>query len=245
MLAEGLESIWFFSRPLEWGTLIEWLGAEGSGAATLALVLAANVVREEGAFIVIDSRGEFYPPAAANLGIPLERSVIVRPGNNADALWALEQSLRSGAAAVVLAWMGSVPDAALRRLQLAAETGGSLGFLLRPISCRAEPSWAQLRLLVGRGGDKETRRQGEGEKGANCLSPPLLVSLSPPLPLSLSPCLPLSPSSSSRRLRVEVLHCRGGTGGEIVELELSDETGHVHLAPRLGHSTLSTGAAGA
>ena len=109
---------------------------------------AGSVLRQEGAFVVVDSRREFYPPAAAALGVPLERTVIVQPRNHADALWALEQSLRSGAAAVVLGWIGALPNAAFRRLQLAAETGGSLGFLLRPIGCRAQPSWAEMRLLV-------------------------------------------------------------------------------------------------
>src|SRR5262245_29946220 len=62
------------------GTLIEWLSdTPGSGAATLALCIAARLLRDEGAFVVIDKAGEFYPPAAADLGIPLDRTAIVRP----------------------------------------------------------------------------------------------------------------------------------------------------------------------
>jgi hypothetical protein len=219
VLATEAASSWFFSRPLEWGTLIEWLGAgDGGGAATLALTVAASVLRTEGALVVIDSRREFYPPAAAALGVPLERCVIVRPGSSGDALWALEQSLRSGAAAVVLAWVGALRDAAFRRLQLAAETGGSLGFLLRPTGCRAEPSWAQMRLLVDAGGKVERASGSDGQDW--------------------------HPDPRGNCWQVEVLHCRGGVGGEVVEVELSDEAGHVHLAARLGHSALPADEAG-
>lgn len=132
------------------GTLIEWLSeAEGSGAATLALAVAAELLQHQGgALVVIDTRGELYPPAVASLGVPLERTVVIRPQSATDALWALEQSLRSGAAAVALAWIETASDSAFRKLQLAAETGGNFGFLLRPAVCRCEPSWAQARLWV-------------------------------------------------------------------------------------------------
>jgi len=39
--------------------------------------------------------------------------------------------------------------------------------------------------------------------------------------------------SSGRRLRVELLHCRGGTGGGALPLEISDETGAVLMVPPL------------
>jgi hypothetical protein len=40
-------------------------------------------------------------------------------------------------------------------------------------------------------------------------------------------------ASSGRRLRVELLHCRGGTGGGALQLEISDETGAVLMVPPL------------
>ena len=39
--------------------------------------------------------------------------------------------------------------------------------------------------------------------------------------------------SLERRLRVELLHCRGGAAGEILELELGHETSHVCLVSEL------------
>jgi hypothetical protein len=94
---------------------------------------------------------------------------------------------------------------------LAAETGGSLGFLLRPASCRAAPSWAEVRLLV---------------------SPVTAPRLS-----RKPSCFPYASASDIvRRLRLEVLHGRGGVDGQVIELELSDEADSVRLAARLADS---------
>jgi protein ImuA len=218
-------------KGLSWGTLLEWLSdGAGTGTASLALTVAAHVVQQGGALVVIDGKQEFYPPAAANLGIPLENTVIVRPANRRDALWAWEQSLRSGAVAVALGWLDNLDERAFRRLQLAAETGGSLGFLLRPVACRAESSWAEARFLV------EAR--------------PLMVSggvvsseWSQSRTKHQTPLTTHQTTTHHRRLRVELLHCRGGAAGEALELELNDETGHLRLAPRLADPTSARGAA--
>jgi protein ImuA len=135
---------------LKSGTLIEWLAdADGAGAATLALLSAVHLLRETtGVLVVVDPPGEFYPPAAAQLGVPLDRLVVVRPRGVKETLWTIEQSLRSRGAMVVFANLGPLDGRVFRRLQLAAETGGGVGFLMRPLACRAEPTWAESRLLV-------------------------------------------------------------------------------------------------
>ena len=61
-------------------------------------------------------------------------------------VWALEQALRNGTCAAVLAWPQTLDTRAMRRLQLAAETGNSVGFLFRKSSARPQPSAVQLRL---------------------------------------------------------------------------------------------------
>src|SRR5260370_2569818 len=195
-------------KGLAWGTLIELVtDGEGNGAATLALALTASLLQRGGVFGVIASERAFYPPGAAGLGIALDQTVVVQPNNTREALWALEQSLRSNAVAVALGWSGSLNDRTFRRLQLAAERGGGLGFLLRPVACRAERSWADARLFVE--------------------------------------ALPTRDQSSGRRLHVELLHCRGVTGGGAVELELNDEAGHVRLASGFANSAHSPARAGA
>jgi protein ImuA len=134
---------------LKRGRLIEWLGeGEGSGAASLALAVAAHMVRQEGILVVIDREDEFHPAAAAALGAPLERTVVIRPDTRMAALWAWEQSLRCPGVAVTLGWIEAIGDRLLRRLQLGVEAGGGLGFLLRPSAGRAAPSWASTRIGV-------------------------------------------------------------------------------------------------
>lgn len=134
---------------LKLGTLIEWLAeGEGSGAGTLALTAAARVLPSGGACVVVDHTSDFHPPAAAALGIDLESTVVVRPGSRRDTLWALELSLQCPAVALTWCRLDRLDGRAFRRLQLAAEKGGGLGFLIRPAAVRGDPSWADLRLLV-------------------------------------------------------------------------------------------------
>ena len=130
-------------------TLVEWLSAgEGSGAASLAMAAASQACRDGGAVVVLDRRREFYPPAAVRLGIELQDLIVVQAGSEADNQWALDQALRCPGVAAVLAWPEKLDGRTFRRLQLAAEEGGGLGLLIRPLAARREPSWADLRLLV-------------------------------------------------------------------------------------------------
>lgn len=90
-------------------------------------------------------------PALARLaahGVGLSRLLLIHPGNATDALWAVEQVLRSGTCAAVLAWSRRADANSLRRLQLAAEAGRSLGLLFRPRARGAKPSPAALRLYL-------------------------------------------------------------------------------------------------
>lgn len=151
VLSTGLPALdqWLPRGGLAPRSLYEWLAeGEGAGAATLTLVLAARLQAQGGALVVIDAEREFYPPAAAHLGVELARTVVVQPATPRDALWAWEQALRSPAACLVWGWLERLDEGALRRLQLAAETGGSLGFLVRPAQCRRQASWAEARFLI-------------------------------------------------------------------------------------------------
>ncbi|MBI2316561.1 MAG: translesion DNA synthesis-associated protein ImuA [Betaproteobacteria bacterium] len=91
-----------------------------------------------------------YAPALAAAGIDPGQLFVVRTGNEKEALWAIEQALRSNACGAVLAWLQSPRYAELRRLQLAAEGGGrALAVLFRPEKAAAEPSPAVLRIALG------------------------------------------------------------------------------------------------
>jgi protein ImuA len=142
------------------GTLAEWTGdADGSGAVTLALAVAGHLLRGEGTLVVIDEGGDFYPVGAAQLAIPLDRTAVVRPDSAKSALWAWEQSLRCPGVAVTFGKIDPRNDRALRRLQMAAETGGGLGFLVPPPGSPGTP-WATTRIKVEPARAPHAEREG-------------------------------------------------------------------------------------
>lgn len=89
-----------------------------------------------------------YAPALAQAGIELSRLLVAAPRDARQALWGLEQSLRSGVCTAVLGWPRQPDMRALRRLQLAAEAGRTAGVLFRPLRAVTEASPAALRLRL-------------------------------------------------------------------------------------------------
>lgn len=167
------------------GGLVEFLCLDdGSGAMGLALLAASQACQHGKPLVIIDRAGQFYPPAAAQMGIPPQRLLIVQPRSQADEHWAIDQALRCPGVGAVLARPGKIDDRSFRRLQLAAEHGAGLGLLIRPSSARRAPSWAQVRLAVE------------------------------PLP---------GGTSRTRRLRIELLRCRGTAVNRTLEVELGDQ----------------------
>jgi len=66
--------------------------------------------------------------------------------NNKDILWSMEKALRTPNCGMVLSWIEHISITSIRRLQLAAEAGQSLGVLFRDMA--AQPSPAALRLAL-------------------------------------------------------------------------------------------------
>ncbi|MDZ4016833.1 translesion DNA synthesis-associated protein ImuA [Pseudomonas sichuanensis] len=88
-----------------------------------------------------------YAPAWQAAGVDL-RWLVQVDSERDDALWAAEQCLRSGSCAAVLCWPERADDKALRRLQVAAETGNALAFACRPQQAALNPSPAALRIAI-------------------------------------------------------------------------------------------------
>ncbi|MCK9796213.1 translesion DNA synthesis-associated protein ImuA [Pseudomonas sp. MAFF 302030] len=88
-----------------------------------------------------------YPQAWQNAGVDVRQLSIIQASER-DALWAAEQCLRSGSCGAVLCWPQQADDRALRRLQVAAETGQTLAFAYRPQAEAVNPSPAALRIAV-------------------------------------------------------------------------------------------------
>jgi protein ImuA len=129
------------------GSLVEFLEEQpGSGAESIAAVLARQVGR--GATVVVDPQRQFYPPAAAAWGWDLGRLVVVRPADDAEALWVADQALRSRAVGVVWLRRERLKPHDFRRLALAAESGEAIGIVFRPARVRGLPTWADVQLSV-------------------------------------------------------------------------------------------------
>jgi len=88
---------------------------------------------------------EPFAPALATHGVTLDRILVVRTHLP---LWAHEQALRSGACEAALAWLPRASARAIRRLQLAAEQGRTLGVLYRSQRFAHEASPAMLRVML-------------------------------------------------------------------------------------------------
>jgi protein ImuA len=204
------------------GKLVEWLAeGEGSGAGTLALLAAQAAAAGGGALVVLDRRRSFYPPAAAALGVKLEQVLVVRADSREDELWACDQALRCTGVAAVWGAIDRLQQRWFRRLQLAAESGGGVGHLLRPARVRSWPSWSYAQFLVESLPSRSERTTGER--------------------------IPVEPAQAGRQWRVELARCQGLARGGAMEVELDDVTGviretvhetrPVHLVAQLAHPT--------
>jgi len=98
------------------GQLVELLlDAPGVGELSLLAPALAHVAREHRPCVWVlpcDSsaaRGTSialpYPPALADAGVEVERSIFVKPVTPRESLWALEQSLRSAHLGALIGWM--------------------------------------------------------------------------------------------------------------------------------------------
>lgn len=134
------------------GTVVQWVGESGGGAWSLAMIAAAEIAKSEMSggkpLVVFDLNQEFYPPAAVALGVPADRMMVVHKKahhTRSDMIWAIDQALRCEAISAVWCELGSwVNDRDARRLQLAAEAGGTVGLFVRPEEVRRRPSFADV-----------------------------------------------------------------------------------------------------
>ena len=124
---------------LPWGGLPSGLheiaAAAGDGAG--AGFAASLIGRRCGQILWCRSRramldgGDPYGPGIAGLGVEPGRLILVEAGRPADLLWAMEEGARTRGLAAVLAEKVTPDLTASRRLQLAAEAGNGLVFLLQ------------------------------------------------------------------------------------------------------------------
>ena len=135
-------------------TLIEFLAPCGVGEMRLLVPVLAPLMRVRQTVVWVEPPYIPYPRALIAHGAMLEQLLVVRARDRAQRLWAIEQALKSGAAAAVVAWLPEdnthlTSFQTLRRLQLAAQgmkRDPGLVFLLRAPAARTTASPAPLRI---------------------------------------------------------------------------------------------------
>jgi hypothetical protein len=128
------------------------LPADGVGELALLLPALARLTQAGGIVAVVAPPYLPYAPAWQAAGVDLRHLEIVE-ADARGALWAFEQCLRSAACAAVLGWPLQADAQALRRLQVAADSGDCLGFAFRDAKHAANPSPAALRLEYAAAGE--------------------------------------------------------------------------------------------
>ena len=170
---------------------------DGAAAACFAAGIAARL---PGQVLWCVTRPDLFAPGLAQAGLPPERVIHVEAGDEVSVLACMEEGLRHGGLAAVVAEIGRLPMTASRRLHLAAKNSGTTGIALR--------RW---------------RRQADaadfGQPTASMTRWRVSELPSAPLPV---------PGLGRARWLVELIRARAGESFDL-ELEACDGTGHLGL----------------
>lgn len=128
--------------------LHEILAGEPGAATGFAALILGRASGGQSPVLWIGPDPDAWPSGLARYGLSPADLVMVRAPRPADALWAMEEALRCPAIAGALLTLSDIDLTAARRLQLAAESGGALGLLLRPDTEEPGPSAALTRWRV-------------------------------------------------------------------------------------------------
>lgn len=178
-------------------------GADIEHGAAAALLIAGVLTQRPGKVLWVLQTPDLFAPALDAVGLRADRVIYAEAGKAKAVLMAMEEGLRhAGLAGVVGELSGRLSLTASRRLQLAAERSGVMGFVLRRSRSHddallAEPTAAVTRWRVA-----------------------ALPSL-PPLTHS-----PETPGLARPRWHLELLRCRGGEPASWI-VEASDATGRL------------------
>ena len=187
------------------------VGGGGNGAidgAAAALFAAGIAARAKGQVLWCVTRADLFAPALSQAGLKPSRVIYVEAGDETSLPACFEEGLRHGGLGSVVAEASRLSMTASRRLQLAAESSGTLGLAVRRWRRQAEaadfgqPTTAVTRWRVS--------------------APP-----SAPLPV---------PGVGRARWLVELMRVRGGESADF-ELEACDGKGRLALPADLGHGS--------
>jgi len=128
---------------------------EGTGELSLLLPalaarLSAQPTRQIG---LISPPHALNAPALLAADIDCTRAPVIACRDDSERVWAVEQMARSQAFCGFVLWSDTLDDRALRRLQLAAESGACPVFVYRPLRQAGQRSPAALRLAISNNRD--------------------------------------------------------------------------------------------
>ncbi len=142
---------------LQTGALHDIIAQNETAAKGFAFALACRVGQQAGGWhggrmgailYVRQTRPQApqpYGPGLLHLGLTPEQLLLAEATDSQALLWALEEGLRSRALAAVIGELPKTDLTSARRLQLAAEAGGTLGLLLHkpdmPFRSAARTRW--------------------------------------------------------------------------------------------------------
>jgi len=129
------------------GQLIE-LMVQQAGAGEMRLLAPALAAVAQRKIVLIEPPHPPHAIALAGLGIAVSDVLWIKSKVGADALWAAETVLRSASCGAVLLWVNHIRQESLRRLHLAAQSGESLLYIIRPLAAAQDSSPSPLRLTV-------------------------------------------------------------------------------------------------
>lgn len=131
--------------------LVELLcNVRGIGELRLLMPALAQLSREQPRWIAWIAPPHIpYAPALAAHGVDISRVLLIHPRTARDNLWALEQAMKTGTCSAVLGWPADdLRHQDIRRLQVAAQQGGTLGLLFRSEQVALQASPAPFRLVI-------------------------------------------------------------------------------------------------
>jgi hypothetical protein len=125
----------------------------GIGELKLLLPLMKSVTEQKRYLLWVAPPYIPYAPALAEAGVDIDYVIVIKSEISCkDALWSMEKALQSQTCGLVLAWLNWLPNGMVRRLQLAAESGNSLGVLFRQFNHKNSPAALRLQLNSSLGG---------------------------------------------------------------------------------------------
>ncbi|MBM88473.1 MAG: hypothetical protein CMQ41_08870 [Gammaproteobacteria bacterium] len=119
----------------------------GMGELQLLIPLMRSIVQQSQWILGVSPPHLLYAPALIQAGINISQVLIVGLDTSCkDALWVIEKALQTQNCGLVLTWQNWLPNKVLRRLQLAAEAGNTLGVIFKHADNKNSPS--RLRLQI-------------------------------------------------------------------------------------------------